>query len=201
MKMSLKRTGEKLDINHRGIHRIFSVDKYDYLRYLYPVLKMLRDLKSKHANIELKDLNKLSDKELLEGLIDDNPRRVAFVEQRLESYKKAIELEFEDIENRADLSEIEKRVFRNNLELMQDYMIQRKFNKAIYHAAIDEARKLILKKEVSKLVTSSNPSFMHILVSIKNDIKAVRTSSSVDVYMFSKDEQNFLMLRNPTYLG
>ena len=200
MKMEIKKVGKKVLINHTGVFFEFSVDKYDYIKYLVPILKMLRNLHLRHASIEIKakDISKVSNKELLETVID-TPKKLKELEERLKSYEHKLDVDYKEVDD-LDLSLIDKKVYKANLELMRDYQMQRKINKAVYHLAIDEARDLMLRKEVTKMITSANTDFLHILQSLKNDIRAVRTSLAIQVYMFEKNEEKYLLLNNPSFL-
>ena len=200
MKMEIKKVGKKVLINHTGVFFEFSVDKYDYIKYLVPILKMLRNLHLKHTSIEIKvkDISKVSNKDLFEAVIN-TPKKLEELEERLKSYEHKLDVDYKEVDD-LDLSLIDKKVYKANLELMRDYQIQRKINKAVYHLAIDEARDLMLRKEVTKMMTDANTDFLHILHSLKNDIRAIRTSLAIEVYMFEKNDKKFLLLNNPSFL-
>ena len=200
MKMEIKKVGKKVLINHTGVFFEFSVDKYNYIKYLVPILKMLRNLHLRHTTIEIKtkDISKVSNKELFESVIDTS-KKLEDLKDILKSYKNKLDIDYKEVDN-LNLSLIEKKVYKNNLELMRDYQIQRKINKAVYHLAIDEARDLMLRKEVTKMITDANTDFLHILQSLKNDIRAIRTSLAIQIYMFEKNDKKYLLLNNPSFL-
>lgn len=199
--MELKKAGKKVLISHKGIFFEFSVDKYDYIRYLVPILKMLRDLHSRYTTIEIKnkDVSKIGDKELFDAIIN-TPEKLEKLKNIVASYEKKLQKDYQDVDHLTHLNEFEKKIYKNNLDLMRDYQLQRKINKAVYHLAIDETRSLILRKEVTKIITNATDEFMHILSSLKNDLRAFRTTLAIEVYMFEKDDKKYLLLNNPSYI-
>ncbi len=200
MQVEIKKVGQKVLISHKGIFFEFSEDKYDYIKYLVPILKMLRELNSKYSTIEFRDkeVAHISDKELFDTIVN-TPQKLDKLMENINYYERKLDKDYKDVDE-LHLSEFEKRVYKNNLELMRNYQLQRKINKTVYHLAIYEARDLILRKEVTKIITDATSEFMHILNSLKNDIRAVRTSLSIEIYMFEKNEKKYLLLNNPSYL-
>lgn len=199
--MELARAGDKLTINHRGIFKRFSQDRYELLRHLLPLLEMLRKLASIKASVSISHSNlTLNDKELLDRLINSDDKKMESLYKYMGDYSNKIDSDLVNVQEAKYLSDMEKSIYVANIKLMRDYLMQRRFNKALYHLCIDEARDIVLHKEIVSIVTSSNNEYMHILNSLKNDIKAFRTSSAIKVVRFFEAEKDYLLLINPNYI-
>jgi len=198
--MKLERTGEKLLISHRGISYKFSQDRYDLLRYLLPILIMLRDLSKQRTSIEIDHILKMDDRELLEKLLNNSQKKIEIIEENMANYKEKLSLDIKEIKEDSNLLKIEKDTYIANLEIMEDYLLQRRFNKALYHVCVDEVRDIMLEREVTKIVTPFSGNYMHLLTSIKNDLKATRVSSAIKISSFRKNDIEYLLLNNPVYI-
>ncbi|QKF73346.1 hypothetical protein AFAEC_1181 [Aliarcobacter faecis] len=158
-------------------------DKYIYLPYAYELLDTVNsdyDVNKSHSysiKIDKSNIDKLY-KELLAL----NPNLKEDINSKLEEYKKQIEIKHNEIENRKNLSEIEKNIYLNNLKYMKDYRINRAKNKIFYYSAIYNIANLIRNKKIKKLDIPFNEKFWHTLKTLQGVLSAEKVNSNLTTY-------------------
>ncbi len=190
--MKLIYAGSKPIINEYGIYfKDGKEDKYIYLSFAIEILNALNHEYDKDKKYSY-DLQKtIQTSQIIDTLKTFYPNIEEIVQKKINSYITHLEYEKESIENHLLLSEIEKSVYLNNLQLMKEYKIQRATNKIIYFLCIQTITNLIIKNQIKELDTPFTENFWHILKSIQgklfqNKIKTDLKITTINDVLISK---------------
>ncbi|NWF67058.1 MAG: hypothetical protein HXX81_06280 [Campylobacterales bacterium] len=192
--MQLFNMGKKPIIGSKGITFSPSNDKFIYLEDVCRVLNALRETKSQDVEI-LNDNSKIGD---ISSFILNSDEKVAKVNAQREKYINKLEDEEKTVSERK-MDSIDKKIYLENLEIEKPIRVQRAVNKMVYHVAIDEIVDIMLKNSISSIKTPFNGSFQHILNSIKNTLINRRFSLKIELVGYYKDDNIFLILKNPYF--
>lgn len=170
--MKLIYAGLKPIINEYGIYfKDGKEDKYIYLSFAIEILNALNHEYEKDKKYSC-DLQKtaIQTNQILDTLKTFYPNLEEIIQKKIDSYISHLEYEKESIENHNLLSDIEKSVYLNNLQIMKEYKIQRATNKIVYFLCIKAITNLIIKNQIKELDTPFTEKFWHILKSIQGKL-------------------------------
>ena len=105
----------------------------------------------------------------------------------MESYLHHLNEEEKIVENRTHLSELEKKTYLSNLQIMRNYKIQRAKNKIFYFHCIETVVETILKYKIKELDTPFNERFWHILQTIEGNLSNHKITSTLKI---TKEEES-----------
>ncbi|MCK4441501.1 MAG: hypothetical protein KAU90_05815, partial [Sulfurovaceae bacterium] len=89
------------------------------------------------------------------------------IEKEKIQYEEKLKNEIEEVNN-SNLSDLDKSIWIKNLNLMQDYRIQRAVNKLYYEHAISIIVDIIKKNKITSMDLPFNKSYFHLAESIQN---------------------------------
>lgn len=170
--MQLKYTGPKEIISAHGISfKNGKDDKYVYINSAVQIYKAIHhDYKKDVVYTHKIEEFKLNDEELLTWILSlrDNLKQKAQTE--LENLKAYLRSEIEENNNHKEYNEEEQKVYKNNLEIMNSYQIQRGFNKIIYNILIEIIVDDIYEHRLKVINTPFNEKFWHLLQTIQGEL-------------------------------
>ncbi|AXH15472.1 hypothetical protein CP985_14710 [Malaciobacter mytili LMG 24559] len=170
--MKLIYAGLKPIINEYGIYfKDGKEDKYIYLSFAIEILNALNHEyeKDKKYSCDLQKTN-IQTNQIIDTLTTFYPNLQEIVQKKINSYITHLDYEKESVENHLLLSDIEKDVYLNNLQIMREYKIQRATNKIFYFLCIKAITKLIIKNQIKEIDTPFTEKFWHILKSIQGKL-------------------------------
>ncbi len=168
--LKVQYAGPKVEISNHGVkYNKSKEDKYIYLMVALEILKDIdNDYEKRSSYSHHFENNALDEKALHEILQHYESELEENVKKEEKNYDEKIQQEINNLENLHQLTDIDKEVWINNIELMKAYRIQRAINKIYYEHCIENIARLILDKKIKKLITPFNKIFFHVLNSIKN---------------------------------
>lgn len=123
----------------------------------------------------------LSPNEIIDILLKYHPDLELNMDKEIESYLHHLNEEERMVENRTHLSELEKKTYISNLQIMRNYKIQRAKNKIFYFHCIETIVETILKYKIKELDTPFNERFWHILQTIEGNLSNHKISSNLKI--------------------
>jgi hypothetical protein len=184
--MTVQYVGPRPVISHHGIDfKDGKEDKYVYLKVGVEILEAIDkdyDEKSSYrSDIENKEH---SDDEILEimksyesDLHDNTIKEIA-------GFKEHLDMEVEQVNQRAYLKDVEKKVWINNLEIMKEYRIQRAVNKIYYMHCINNIKTVINRERIKEIDTPFSERYWHVLQTLQGSLEGgkypVRTNLRVE---------------------
>lgn len=195
--MKISYVGPKPLISHTGVS--FDKNKDDKYVYLSIVLNLIDALD--HDYIEDKtyscslDTKRMSDTDLeyklrrycknLDELVDKSNHNIE--EEIAHNLKVAHESHA--------LNDVEKSVLEKNIEIMEDYMLQRSVNKAVYYCAINLLAKLVEKDHIDYIKVPMSEKYIHVLHSLQGVLKEEKRPVDTDMEIYEKDGELFAELK------
>ena len=188
--------GPRVEISNKGIvYKKSKEDKYVYLMAALEILKNIdNDYEKKPYYIHQFE-NKPFHEEDLHTILKYYENDIeACVSKECETYKEKIQHEIEYIQNLAHLSNIDKEVWIKNIELMQDYRVQRAINKIYYMHCIQDIVEVIRHKKIKEIITPFNKNFFHVLNTLKGAL--ITGQPSLDAKVIEEyDKDGNMILR------
>lgn len=187
--MKIEYAGLKPVIDEHGISfKDGKEDKYKYLKYAMDILIAIdhpyKDKEKYSHNIPSK---RITSDEILDILKLHHPDIDETMETEIKNYKKHLDEEELEVNNRKKLSEIEKNAFINNLKIMRNYKIQRAMNKIFYFHCIETIVETIIDNKIKILDTPFNERFWHILQTIQGDLSKNKISTNLSTQNINGD--------------
>ncbi len=178
----LKLAGSKLFINHKGIFfKEGKNDKFLYLPFLIMIIESINHPYEKDVKYSFNLDKKLLDSHSLETKIKNLiPNIEEILNKNINIYQKNLHDKRSEINEDKTLLEIEKEIWIKNLDLMEDYEIQRAKNKIVYFLLVDLIITKIKKEKIKKIELPFNMEFCHVLKSIKNELSKNKILSKVE---------------------
>ncbi len=169
--MKVKYAGPKAFITHHGV--TFEEGKEDKYVYLMIGIQILRAIdkdfgKQKSYSYDV-NTKRLSDEEIKQTMLKYEPQIEQKTHQEVESYKKKLEVEMEDVKNR-NLTELEKEILTNNLQIMKDYRLQRASNKIYYMYNIKKIVAIIKREQIMEIDTPFYEKYWNVLMTIQGEL-------------------------------
>lgn len=175
--------GPRVEISNHGItYRYSKEDKY---LYLAAALEILEDIDNDYEK-------KLS----YSHLYTNKPLKEEDLHKILERYEKGVEEcileesrkyklkrlhEIEHILQMPHLTDTDKNTWIKNIEIMQDYRIQRAINKMYYFHTIEDIVQVIRHKKIKEISVPFNKNFFHVLNTLKGTLITGKPSLEVKV--------------------
>jgi len=184
--MELKYVGPKPIISHTGIE--FDNNKDDKFAYLNIVVQLLKALD--HDYFEDKtytyqaDTARLSNDEMMMELKKYCPNLDSLMQRTNHSVEEEVEHQIRRAKENSVLNEEEKEALEKNIEMMQDYMIQRSVNKSVYYCAIDALAELLKKDHIDHVIAPMFQKFAHVFHSVQGVLQKRRfpIDTKLDIY-------------------
>ena len=184
--MELKYVGPKPIISHTGIE--FDNNKDDKFAYLNIVVQLLKALD--HDYFEDKtytyqaNTTRLSNDEMMMELKKYCPNLDSLMQRTNHSVEEEVEHQIRRAKENSVLNEEEKEALEKNIEMMQDYMIQRSVNKSVYYCAIDALAELLKKDHIDHVIAPMFQKFAHVFHSVQGVLQKRRfpIDTKLDIY-------------------
>ena len=188
--------GPRVEISNHGI--VYRKSKEDKYIYLMVALEILKDIDNDYEkkpfythDFENKPFNEEDLHTILKCYENDVEEHVS---NECERYKQKIKHEIEHIKNLTHLSDIDKEVWLNNIEIMKGYRVQRAINKIYYMHCIQDIIQVIRHKKIREVTTPFNKNFFHVLNTLKGSLIAGKPSLEAKV-LEEYDKDNNIILR------
>ena len=187
--------GPKVEITHQGIK--YSDAKEDKFVYLMVALEILQGIDNDY------DQKPLYKHHFEHKIVDDEVihKTLALYENELEEkveeeekeYELMIEHELEHIQNLPYLTEVDRKVWIKNIELMKPYRIQRQINKIYYGHCIQDIVDVIKSRGIRDIITPFNKDFFHVMNSINNVLSTDLTGCDTILSEENDSDGNMVM--------
>jgi len=171
--LKLQYAGPKPIISQHGIFfKNGKEDKYIYLKMAVNVLLAIDKDYNRQDKYEtyIEDHNNLTDEKLLEISAIYEPNLEEHVENEEKQYEKHIDIMIEEVKHTL-LTEEEKSIWINNINIMRPYMIQREINKLYYIHCIKAIKEIIHKEGIKEIDIDFSLQHLHILESIAGNLE------------------------------
>jgi hypothetical protein len=188
--MTIKYAGPRPEISHHGIQfKDGKEDKYVYLIIAVQILKAIdKDYEEKQSYSYDTNTKRFTDDELLEIMHSYEPNLNEEVIQEEVRYELHLQDEILHVQERADLKEIEKDIWINNLNIMQQYRIQRAVNKIYYLHCVKDIARIIKREKIKEIDTPFYEKYWHVLQTIQGALSEGRDSVGSDIKIETTDK-------------
>jgi len=190
----VEHVGPRVEISHQGIHyRRSKEDKYVYLMVALEILKNIDNDYEIKPSYSHNFNNKTLEESNLHTILESYESSVeASITEECEKYKQKILHEIEYIQQMPHLTDIDKEVWVRNIEIMQDYRVQRAINKMYYMHCIQNIVQLIQHKKIKEITVPFNKYFFHVLNTIKGSL--ITGKPSLDAKVINQYDKNENMI-------
>ena len=180
--MQIKYAGPRPIITHHGVtFKDGKEDKYVYLMIGIQILKAIdkdfTDHKSYSYDINTK---RLSNEEILNTMLQYEPNLKHDTSEQRVSYEHKLDGEIEDVANK-NLSDLEKEILVNNLNIMKEYRIQRAVNKIYYMHNIYEIASIIKREKITEIDTPFYEKYWHVLRTLQGELTRGKSYINTDL--------------------
>lgn len=192
--MNIKYAGPRPIISQHGItFKDGKEDKYVYLIIAVQILKAIDKDYEEHKSYSYDVSTKRStDEELLKTMLSYEPDLEKEALQEEINYEKHLQEEIEVVNQRADLKDIEKSVWINNLNVMQKYKIQRAVNKIYYMHCIKDIATIIKREQIKEIDTPFFEKYWHVLQTIQGALSEGRDSVGTQLDVVNSDDGSMI---------
>jgi hypothetical protein len=193
--LPIKYVGPRPLISQHGItYKDGKEDKYIYLQVAIEILQDIdHDYEEKKSYSHLIRKEPLPQKEMDKILAHYEDELSQKVIEEEKNYEKKIQDEIQTVENMTHLSDIEKEVWINNIELMKEYRIQRAINKIYYMHCINDIKKLVLKNHIKEIDTPFDKKFWHVLETLQGALEVGKGSVDTKLEEVTTDDGRMIM--------
>lgn len=170
--MKLKYAGPRPLISHHGVtFKEGKEDKYVYLVVAIEILKTIQNLHDGVKEFHYEDkTHSFSDDEMMMMVMAYHPDLEVVMNKEMEGFQKHLDHEVENLEHNHVLSKEELYVFKNNLDVMREYRIQRAKNKVFYFHVVATIAEIIKKEKIKKIVVPFNDRYWHVLQTLEGEL-------------------------------
>jgi len=171
--LTLHYAGPRPFINQHGVFfKDGKEDKYVYLKLAAKILLYIDNVSKKndHFIISLHDKQELSDTDIIDIIKFYEPTIEQKVEQEEKKYNIHIDNMIDDVK-KTNLSQVEKDVWINNINIMKPYMLQREINKLYYIHYIKKIKQIIKAEHIKEIDITFDLEHWHILESIAGNLE------------------------------
>lgn len=188
--MTIKYAGPRPIISHHGIDfKDGKEDKYVYLIIAVQILKAIdKSYEEKKSYSYDTNTKRFSDSELLDIMNSYEPKLKEAVINEEARYEQHLKEEIEHVQNRHDLKEIEREIWINNLNLMQEYRIQRAVNKIYYQHCVHDIARVIKREKIKEIDTPFYEKYWHVLQTIQGALSEGRDSVGSEIKIESSQK-------------
>ena len=186
MDVTLKYAGPKALFSVSGIS--FDSSKEDKFVYLSILAELIEALDHEYASDQryvAETGHKPLDETILMELIRKRPSNLDDqIDYWIAKTTEEIDDDVKRTQNSPILTQEERDVLKNNLEILRPYQIQRSINKSIYYAGVKLLASIIKQSGIQYITTPMSPKFLHVLHSVQGALRAMHppVDSSIDVY-------------------
>jgi len=184
--MELMYVGPKPIISHTGIEFDNNKDdKYSYLNIVVQLIKALNhDYFEDRTYTYDVDTKRLSGDELLRELSKICPELPSLIEKKNHDIEEEISHNIKRASESSTLTDEDKKVLKNNINIMHDYLVQRSINKSVYYCAINALTDLVKRDHIDHIIAPMFQRFAHVLHSVQGILKEQRfpIDSKLDIY-------------------
>lgn len=195
--MKLKFVGPKPLISATGIE--FDNNKEDKHVYINIAVQLLRALDHDYIDNKLYiyDVNnsRFTDAQLLEAVQHYRPKVIELAEERQKFVEKQVANDLQRARENTLLSDIDKEVLINNLNIMKAYRIQRSINKTIYYCAIDALAELVKKDHIDFIVAPMFQKFAHVFHSVQGVLHEQKFPIDTDIEIYEEAGKLLIKLK------
>ena len=184
--MELKYVGPKPIISHTGIE--FDNNKEDKFAYLNIVLQLLKALDHDYFNDKTytyqTDTHRYSNDELARELKKYCPDIEKLINKENHNVEDEIKHNIQRANESDTLNDENKRVLKNNIKIMHDYLVQRSINKSVYYCAIDALSDLLKKDHIDHIIVPMFQKYAHVLHSVQGSLRKQKfpIDTKLDIY-------------------
>mgnify|MGYP000564502188 CR=1 FL=1 len=184
--MQIAYSGPKVLFSESGM--TFDNNKEDKFVYLNIATQLHQALSHEHEpnqvyqyDTQSKRLDSDQIMAYFQTIFPDSQSLVAQAQKEAEEF---VESEKHKVEVRSNLNEAASKAWQANIKLMQNYVKQRRFNKAIYYQIINSLANLVIKHNIAQINTPMYQNFVHVLHSLQGVLKGSRPSidSTMEFY-------------------
>lgn len=181
--MKIKYTGPRPHITHHGItFKDGKEDKYVYLMIGIQILQAIdKDFGEKKSYSYDINTKRLSNEEILNVMLNYEPDLEKDTSLERINYEEKLNAEIEEVANKDNLSELEKEILVNNLEIMKEYRIQRAINKIYYMHNIYEIATVIKREKITEIDTPFFEKYWHVLRTLQGELSKGRSSINTEL--------------------
>ena len=193
--MTLKYVGPKPIISHTSIE--FDENKEDKYVYLSVVAQLIQALD--HDYIDDKsyvyEKNLFSHDECLYILNKYCKNLNTLLTQTNDSAQEDMEHDKERARNNDMLSDQDKEVLINNIDIMHDYVMQRAVNKNVYYCAVNILADIVQEDHIEHITTPYTEPFLHVLHSLQGTLVYKQAPIDTKLDVFEVDKQLLVKLQ------
>jgi len=195
--MELKYVGPKPIISHTGIE--FDNNKDDKYSYLNIVVQLIKALS--HDYFEDKtytydaDTTRFNSDELLRELSKVCQELPSLMEKKNHDVEEEIAHNIQRANESDTLTNEDKEVLKNNINIMHDYIVQRSINKSVYYCAINALTELLKKDHIDYIVAPMFQNFAHVLHSVQGILREQKFPIDSKLEIYQKDGKLLVKLQ------
>ena len=187
--MKIEYAGPKPIVSEHGISfKDGKEDKYNYLKHALQILDAIsHDYDGKRTySYDIVDKNP-TDVDMVDMLLKYHNDMEEIMNNELLSYQKVLEEEKKDVENHPKLNTDEKLVFLNNLDIMEEYKIQRMKNKLFYIHVVQTIKEQLIEHKIKELNAPFSEKFWHVFHTIQGDLSSSKSSINATLETIKED--------------
>ncbi|NQY94341.1 MAG: hypothetical protein HRT43_09270 [Campylobacteraceae bacterium] len=187
--MKIEYSGPKPIISQHGISfKEGKEDKYIYLKHSLQILKAISHEYNKNQNYSYYiKTDDLSQDEMTDMVLKYHPDIQSVLNMEVTTYNQYLLTEENDVKDNHILTDDEKKIFLNNLKIMEKYKIQRMKNKFFYKHVIQTIKEQIFEHKIKQLTTPFNEKFWHIFQTLQGELSSYKNSVESEIKV--KDEE------------
>ena len=191
--MQIKYAGPRPFITHQGItFKDGKEDKYVYLMIGIQILKAIdKDFGEQKAYSYDTDTKRLSNEEIFNTMLQYEPNLERDTSEERALYEQKLDSEIEDVSNK-NLSDLEKEILVNNLEIMREYRTQRAINKIYYMRNDYEIATIIKRERIHEIDTPFYEKYWHVLRTIQGELVKGKSSINSKLKIEKNDKGNMV---------
>ena len=184
--MELKYVGPKPIISHTGIE--FDNNKEDKFSYLNIVVQLIQALSHDYFEDKIYkynvDTQRMSNEELVHKLKQICPNLDSLMKNENHNIEKEIQHNINRANESDTLTDEDKSVLKDNINIMHDYIIQRSINKSVYYCAINQLAELLKKDHLDHIIVPMFQKYAHVLHSVQGVLKEQKfpIDTRLDIY-------------------
>jgi len=195
---TIKYVGPKPIISHTGIE--FDTNKEDKFVYIGIAIELVKALSSNNF-LENRTYTYETDKTIV--TVDDMMRELqkicpnldTLIDRENHNIEEEIEHNIERAHRSYTLSEVEKEVLHNNLEMMRDYIVQRSVNKSVYYCVINKLAELVKQDHIDHIVAPMTQRFVHVFHSVEGVLHEQKFPIDTKIDIYKKNEELLVKLQ------
>ena len=192
----IKYMGPKLDITKSGIFfKDGKEDKYVYLKTAAQILLSIDKRYKDNDNFKVIITNhdNLSDNDIIAITKNHEVDFEKHIENEKIKYEQHIKDEIKKVQEQQLITDEEKKVWINNINIMKDYMIQREINKLYYIHLIKAIKNIIKQNDIKEIDIDFSLEHWHVLSTISGNLGYGINSVSTSIKTEKNENNEFYM--------